>query len=226
VCGVTALIIVSSIVLVIALLLSFSLTVYVCIKEEVSLSVGAFGYKHKFDFDDEDDDDDDDDDDEQEEKNQKKKRKKDKDEQGKTTSTVNEKTLGKTIKFVFSIIKSVLKPTGKLLSHIRITKFSLYMTVCGEDADETAIKYGQVSMGVYNLLGHLDNLIKVKIKGVDIISDFVSDEPQYDIYFKVKLRLCHILWAGLRIFTRFLVNTIKNKRQQKPLPQKQEKKTV
>lgn len=214
----TAIIIVSSIVLVFALLLSFSLTVYVRIKEEVSLSIGAFGYKHKFDFVDDDDDDEEEDEDDGEdeeaekEKKKKKKRKKDKNVEGKTSSKVNEKTLGKTIKYILSIIKAVLKPTGKLLRHTRITKLSIYMTVCGEDADETAIKYGQVSMGIYNLLGQLDNLIKVKIKSVDIVSDFVSDEPQYDIYFKVKLRLCHIIWALLCMITRFLVNTIKNKR--------------
>jgi len=47
---VTALIVIGCIVLLIALLLSFSVTVYVHITEEVDVAVGAFGFKKNIDY--------------------------------------------------------------------------------------------------------------------------------------------------------------------------------
>lgn len=201
----TALIVIGSIILIIALLLSFSLTVYVRITDEVQIKIGAFGYKHKLKL-------------EEKGKTPKaKKVKKDKSKHKKTDKEtlkkkkVTEKTFGETVELVLSLIKSALKPLGNLLTHIRITNLSLYMTICGEHADETALSYGQLSAAIYNLLGHLDNLITLKIKTIDIVPDFVSDEAIYNIYFKVKIRFAVIIGAGLRILYRFVANILKNK---------------
>lgn len=219
---VTALIIIGSIIAFFALLLSFSATVYISIKEEVTISVGAFGYRYHINLD--------------EDEKPKKEKKKKKSKKKKATDTKKKEASKKpskkasfesfqeTVEFALSIFRSVFKPTVKLLKHTRITKLSLYMTVCSEDADETAIQYGQISIAIYNLLGHLDNLITLKVKSVDIIPDFVSDEAKYDISFKVKLRLCHIIGALISMIVKFLVNTIKNNMKQDHSVEKQKKK--
>ncbi|WMJ22237.1 hypothetical protein RBG61_09575 [Paludicola sp. MB14-C6] len=202
----TALIIIGSIIAFFALLLSFSLTVYVSIQEEVKIAIGAFGYRYHIDLDDDG-----------KPKKPKKKKKKKKQTAEKKQENIKKpskkpdsKSFGETIEFALSLLRAVIKPTLKLLKHTRITKLSLYMTVCGEEADETAIFFGQVSTGIYNLLGHLDNLITLKVKSVDIVPDFVSDEAKYNIFFKVKLRFCHIIGALISMIVKFLVNTIKN----------------
>ena len=206
-----ALIIIGSIISIIILLLSFSLTIYVYITDEVKLFVGAFGYQYEINLDEEEEPK------KKKAKKHKKKIVKKKKGQGKgKKKKVDEKTFGDTVELVFNIIKSILKPTAKLLSHIRITKLSLYMTVCSEDADETAIKYGSISAGIYTLLGQLDNLFTLKVKLIDIIPDFVSDEAVYNIYFKVKLRFFYIISTGISMIFKFLVNTIKNKKDNVP----------
>jgi hypothetical protein len=216
---VTALFIIGGIVAFFALLLSFSLIVYVSIKQEVDISVGAFGYRYHINLDE----------DKKPKKEKKKKKKKKEAEKKKETpkkptKKANSKSFSETIEFVLSLLRSVIKPTVHLLKHTRITKLSLYMTVCGEEADETAITFGGISTGIYNLLGHLDNLITLKVKSVDIIPDFVSDEAKYDISFKVKLRFCHIIGALISMIVKFLVNTIKNNMKHNQGIQKSKKK--
>lgn len=207
----TALIVIGCIVGFIALLLSFSVTVYVHITEEVNVSVGALGFKKKIDSEEFQK--------KQENKKKPKKKKKnkktpDQPKEQKPKEKVTQKTFGETVEFALMIIKSIAKPSKRLLSHIRITCLSLQMTVCDEDADETAIQFGQICTGIYALLGHLDQLLTLKVKKVEIRPDFVSDEAQYDIYFKVKLRLCHILGSAIGMIFNLIVNTIKTKNQQ------------
>lgn len=210
----TGWIIVGSIIAFFVILFSFSLTVYVKITDEVSVAVGAFGYRKKLDFEEPTP--------EEKEKQakkeaKKKSKKKKKAGEKKKQPTEQQKkkatweSFGETVEFALSLIKSVVKPLGNLLSHVRITALTLRMTVCGDDADETAIQFGQICTAIYNVLGHLDNLITLKVKQVAIRPDFVSDEAQYDIHFKVKLRFSHILMAGLRMFVRFIGNTMKQK---------------
>jgi len=115
------------------------------------------------------------------------------------------------------IIKSVAKPSKNLLKRIRITSLSLQMTVCAEDADETGIRFGQICTGIYALLGHLDQLLTLKVKKVEIRPDFVSDQAQYDIFFKVKLRLFHILGSGFSMIFNLLANTNKMKNEKQDL---------
>lgn len=190
------------IVLFFIVLLSFSLTIYVSIQEEVSIAIGAFGYRRKLNLD-------------EEEKPKKKKAKKKvakevKKKTQKPTKKAHKFSFQETVEFVLTLMKSIFKPTAKLLKHLRITKLSLNMTVCGEEAAQTAILFGQVNTAIYNLLAHLDNLITLQIKEVNIVPDFVSDEAKYDITFKVKLRFWHIIVALVCMLAKFLANTIKN----------------
>lgn len=204
----TALIVIGFVVLFFLLLLSFSLTVYVKITDEVKVSVGAFGFRKNIDFSDEKKE-------ELEKKKLKEKKAKGKKQQtskkqkSKPKEKVNEKTFGETIEFALLVIKSVANPTKDLLKNIRLTNVHINMTVCDEDANDTAIKFGQVCAGVYSLLGYLDQLLTVKIKKVNIKPDFVSDEPQYNIHFKAKIRLFHIIGSAFGIIYNFIVNTIK-----------------
>ncbi|MEG0571061.1 MAG: hypothetical protein RR497_05395, partial [Oscillospiraceae bacterium] len=121
---------------------------------------------------------------------------------------VKPETFAQTVQTILSLIKAAFEPAKYLLKKVRITSLFINMTVSDDDADKTAIKYGQVSAGIYNLLAHLDNLIKLKIKCVNISPDFVTGQAKYDIAFKVKIRLYVVLFAGIRIFSKFVANTI------------------
>lgn len=199
----TALIVIASIVAALWLLLSVSLTVYVHITDDVSVKVGALGYKYQL----------------LPERDQPVKLKKAKPKKKPTTEKkppakkkkVDKLTFGETVEMVLSGISAVLKPTGKLLSRLRLTTVDIRIAVCDDAADETAIKFGEVATAIYSVLGYLNQLITVRIKRVDIRPDFVGDEDRYDMRFKVKLRLYSVLGAVISIFARFFVNIIKAK---------------
>lgn len=183
------------------LFLMFSAVLYVEIKDEVSLKVGYMGLKFKIPLE------------KSEDKPEKKKTTKKKKgvKEKLPEKEPSEKSFSETVEFAVTLAKSVLPNAVKLLSRLRFTKVKIYMTVASEDADDTAVNFGRVSAGIYNLLGIMDNAFTLKIKSVDIVPDFVTGEAQYDVSFKVKLRLIHVLAAGAGMFFKFVVNTIKKK---------------
>lgn len=215
----TALIVIGCILVALGILLSFSLTFYVTIKEEVTVKVGAFGFRKRLDFDVAES---------LEEKEAKEEAKAERKKQnkikkarkksarekasgGKKEKAVNVNTFGETVEMVLTLLKSSVLSTTALLSHVRITRLRIYMTVCDETANETAISYGTISASIYNLLGYLDHFITVYITSIDIIPDFVGDEEVHDISFRVKLRINLILGTAISIFFKFLVNIVKLK---------------
>ncbi len=204
-----ALYIVLGIIFFFAILLTFSITIYIKITDEVSILVGAFGYKKSIDFEIKDTD-------EKEEQKKKKKASKLDDASKKVSDKkANEKSLSQTLDFAITLIKSIFPNSIRMLKHIRIECLKLYMTVASDDAAQTAIAYGVATTSIHTLLGVLDNTFKLKIKSVDIVPDFVSGEAKYDISFKVKLRFVHILFASIGIIFKIIVNTMKNKKNAK-----------
>lgn len=119
-----------------------------------------------------------------------------------------ERSFSETVELAATLLRSLLPPAGRMLRHIRFTGVRIYMTVAREEADQTAIAYGAVSAGVYNLLGMLDSLFTLRVKWVDILPDFVSGEPVYRISFRAKLRVGCILAGALRMLYNLAVNTI------------------
>lgn len=209
----TAVWILLGIVLFFALLLSCSLTFYVKIGERVSLSVGICGFRYRILPGREKSEQ------KRRKKEEKAKRKKKKKADGDLSQKKkklaekkpDETTFSETLEFIRAIVGAVLPGTVKMLSHLRLIGLRLQMTVACEDADQTAIRYGQVSAGIYTLLAAIDNAIRLRVKWVDILPDFVSGEPRYDISFRVKLRLCHIVGGGIGMLFRLLVNIMKDR---------------
>lgn len=119
------------------------------------------------------------------------------------------KDLWETIYLVLDLVKAVCPPLGKLLKRIRITHLQLSLSVGKEDADATAISYGEMNGALYYSLAALQQMMTVKVKKWEIHADFVTGETVWKYYFRVKLRVCVILWAAICMLFRFLGNTIK-----------------
>ena len=186
-----------------ALLLSVSVTVTVKITDEVRVWIGAVGYRYplcpprrtqKT------------------EKTAAKPAKKTAGASGKKTGQTEKKagehSFSETVELAVTLLKSLLPPAGRMLRHIRFTGVRIDVTVAREEADQTAIAYGAVSAGVYNLLGMLDSLFTLRVKSVDILPDFVTGESVYRIAFQAKLRVVWILAGALRMLYNLAVNTI------------------
>lgn len=202
----TALIVIACIIAFFALLFCFSITVYVKITDQVRFFLGAFGFKKEISFD------------EKDKEKPVKKKKKSSDKPAKKSQPEKKPTkesFSDSIEAAMLILKSVIRPAAKLLKHIRLEIVKLNMTVCGDSADELAIEYGAICTAIYALLGHLKQLIHVKLnnKKMCIRADFVGDLPEYDIYFKVKLRFGCIISSAAGMIFGVLVNTIKARNQ-------------
>lgn len=81
------------------------------------------------------------------------------------------------LKSLFELIGLVAKASKRLLSHLKMPKFDLYLCLAGaEDAAEAAIQYGQVSGAVYSACGVLFKLMDCRKKAVSVDLDYQSEE--------------------------------------------------
>lgn len=116
--------------------------------------------------------------------------------------------ISETIEFVKQLIKSASKPVKRLISHIKVNKFTLLITVGGEDAAQTAMNYGKINWIVYTAIAVLYEAVKLDVKKIDITADFNSGKTEYELLCKVKLRLgtalCCIIWLLFRLLKMYL----------------------
>lgn len=122
--------------------------------------------------------------------------------------------IGETIEFVKQLISSASKPVKRLISHIRVSNFYLFITASGEDAAQAAMNYGKINWLVHTALAVLYNTVKLNVKKIDITADFTSGKTEYELSCKVKLRLgtaigC-VLWFLFRTAKLYLKINSKN----------------
>ena len=122
--------------------------------------------------------------------------------------------IGETIEFVKQLVESASKPIKRLISHIRVSNFYLFITASGEDAAQAAMNYGKINWLVHTALAVLYNTVKLNVKKIDITADFTSGKTEYELSCKVKLRLgtaigC-VLWLLFRTAKLYLKINSKN----------------
>ena len=122
--------------------------------------------------------------------------------------------IGETIEFVKQLVESASKPIKRLISHIRVSNFYLFITASGEDAAQAAMNYGKINWLVHTALAVLYNTVKLNVKKIDITADFTSGKTEYELSCKVKLRLgtaigC-VLWFLFRTAKLYLKINSKN----------------
>lgn len=86
------------------------------------------------------------------------------------------------IEWLFNLIKKVAELAVSALqdffSHILVKKLSLSISVAGDDAADTAIKYGKYCAVVYPAVGTIVRVVKCKGYGVDINPNFRKKQKQ------------------------------------------------
>lgn len=92
------------------------------------------------------------------------------------------------------------KASGRMLRHLKLKQFDLYLQVGGgADAAEGAVRYGQVSAGVYGACGVLFTLLPCKEKGVSVDLDYSTLDNLVDFSANLSLRPLFILKAAVSI---------------------------
>lgn len=111
----------------------------------------------------------------------------------------HEQSFGETVSFAVDLLRATVPDAAALLKKIRFVNMRVFVSVGADSADETAIRYGMVCGAVYNTLAAIDSMITLRVKSVDVVSDFVTGEMRYDISFLAKLRIGSILKAAIGI---------------------------
>lgn len=81
-----------------------------------------------------------------------------------------------------------------IFSHLIVTELTLKLDISGEDAADSAIKYGKVCAALFPALGIITKIVKIKHYNVNVTPVF-SDKPETRAYAraKAKIRIIHIL---------------------------------
>lgn len=180
----TALWIIGGIILLIALLLLLSVTVYVKIGETVQVKIGACGLRFTV-F--------------PSKEKEKKGKKPEKPKAAVPEEKAGARSFSETAAFAVAILKAVVPGAVGLVRKIRVTRMRVFLSVGAEDADTAAVRYGQTCAGVYGVLACIDKAMTLKVKEVNVVPDFVTGEVRYDISFCAKLRIGSAAAAALGI---------------------------
>ena len=114
-----------------------------------------------------------------------------------------------TVEMVLDLCKAALPPLGYLLGSFRLVKLEVEITVGGEDAAQIAQDFGKLNAVFYTSYHLLQQMMKVKVRRIDLSCDFLLPETRQWVSFQLKIRLGVILLALLRMAGRYLVNTVK-----------------
>lgn len=97
-------------------------------------------------------------------------------------------------------VGAAARAAGKLLGHFKLKHFDLYLCLAGAyDAADAAVRYGQLSTGVYGACGLLFSLMPCKKKGVTVDLDYSAAENKVSFEAALSIRPLFVLTAGLRI---------------------------
>jgi len=106
------------------------------------------------------------------------------------------------IEWLLNLIKKVAELAVSALqdffSHILVKKLSLSISVAGDDAADTAIKYGKYCAVVYPAVGTIVRVVKCKGYGVDINPNF-SEKAETKINFDFAARIFAFRLIGLAV---------------------------
>lgn len=114
------------------------------------------------------------------------------------------------VKELFSFAGDCLKKIKKLLKHVKVRKLFLNITVAGSDAAATAIEYGAVCAAVYPVLSLVTSVADVKLKQIDIKSDFDVHNPDMEFSFSISVRVIHLLVTALKLFSEYKKFKLRN----------------
>ena len=93
---------------------------------------------------------------------------------------------------------SIVKDTSKgILRHTVIKRFKIDLVIVGDDAADTALKYGYACAGIYPAISIIDSNIKLKRKEIDITPGFNETEMKIIVESKVNIRPLFFLGTAI-----------------------------
>lgn len=111
------------------------------------------------------------------------------------------------LKDMLKLVKGTLRYFFK---HLIIHDFTVFISVAGEDANETAVQYGAVSAVVYPATSALAQNLNVKDFSADITCNFEQDsKTEAYCYFNATIRIVFLIILALKAAVRAVKTYIK-----------------
>lgn len=131
------------------------------------------------------------------------------------------------LELVKQALSSLKNPLGWFLRKIRYRDIWLNITVCQEDAHQTALRYGQVQAIFHSVFSLLRNCIDIKTTEVQINADFIGEEEKIAGGGKIKFRpinaIIFVFWFAGSFAIGYLKRKYRESQLQKQLKKKQAK---
>ncbi len=133
------------------------------------------------------------------------------------------------IEMVLDMLRSADRPLIHICKGFRFSNIYIDFMITGEDAYKCALKYGEISGAVYNIIGWISTVCTAKFKTVDIFPDYKSDKSRWDISVKLGFRLITLIVAGIYflityMFRFFIPQKLQEKKLKKSRKSKKSKK--
>lgn len=117
---------------------------------------------------------------------------------GKKPSLIKEKGLSWLVDVIKKVADLAVGALKYFFRHIIIRKFMLSITIAGDDAADTAVKYGKLCAAVYPSVGIIAGAARCKKYGIDIAPDFGRGaKTEINMYLKARVLL---LWLVTLVF--------------------------
>ena len=107
------------------------------------------------------------------------------------------------VKEIFVFLKSVLQRLKGSFKHIAIRRLCLDINVASGDAATTAIEYGAVCAVVYPVLTFIDGMANVKMKSINVSSDFNSFDSHFGFSVIVRVRVIYLIVMAFGVFSEY-----------------------
>ena len=108
---------------------------------------------------------------------------------------------------IFDLIKSIAAVLQKRFKkHFRARIYKIDLVLAAEEAEKTAVLYGEAIASAYCLHEFLESNFKIRKKthSVKIVPDFSKNRTSCDIDVKFYMRAAHIMALGIASLTKFL----------------------
>lgn len=117
----------------------------------------------------------------------------------------------------YKLIYNYIKKTSEGVRRgLIIKKIEVHLTVCAQDAAETAVRFGEANAVVYTGVSVLDKLVRIRKRIIKITPDFYGTNTKIDFKFVAGIRLGKLIAIALSSFKDFMSYTRKIKIEQAP----------
>lgn len=131
----------------------------------------------------------------------------------KVAAEIDESKSEDKISAIFDIIKFGLDEIPHFASHIRVDIKRFHITVGGNEAADIAVKFGVISTVADNLLLLLreeTSLRNIRPENVSVKADFLSEKTTYDLDIRLSLSIFAIVLVFLHLLRWFVAKKIKS----------------